>query len=226
MKKLLIFIIVFSISVSISANENIYKQYTTNNWRNNPAFEQIIDFDAIDYSLLNAAIFFRTNEMRLKNGVKTIKYHITLEKSATIHSNDMVSDNFFSHTNPNNISRRTPDDRGVLAGIINPYLAENIAGSFAIQYKAGSQIYIVDAQKGLFKYIDKENVIPNHTYLSFAVAVVELWMNSEGHRANILNKDAVELGCGTTFYRDTNFNNIAKFMAVQNFQFFEPVTSK
>ncbi len=226
MKNLLIFIIVFSIGISVFADENIYKQYSTTNWRNNPDFEQMIDFDDINYSLLNAAIFFRTNEMRMKNGVKSIKYHITLEKSATIHSNDMVSDNFFSHTNANNISRRTPNDRGVLAGIVNPYLAENIASSFGIQYKSGSKIYIVDAQKGLFKYTDKETVIPNHTYLSFAVAVVEQWMNSEGHRANILDKDAIELGCGTTFYRDTNFNNIAKFMAVQNFQFFEPVTSK
>lgn len=202
-------------------DESVYKLYAVESYRDHPEINKIIDFNSIDYSLLNAAVFFRTNEIRQQNGLGALEYNIALEKAAVIHSDDMVQYNFFSHTNTKNVSRKMPDDRAKLAGITNPYIAENIANNFAIQYKAGSKVQIVDGGAGVFKYPNEDKPILAHTYLSFAVSVVDQWMNSDGHKANILSKDALELGVGTTFFKDKLFNNIPKFMAVQNFQFFE-----
>ncbi len=62
-----------------------------------------------------------------------------------------------------------------------------------------------------------------HTYLSFADAIVDGWMRSPGHRANLLNKRAIELGVGTQFFWNGNW---PYFMAVQNFQFFYPARTR
>lgn len=223
MKIKLIALLTFIIIFQTLADENIYKTNNASNWRNNSIFSSTIDFDNINHSLINAAVFFRTNEMRIANKLPPLEYSINLEKSATIHSDDMVQRNFFSHINPGNLSRRNPDDRARLAGITNPYIAENIANNFAIKYTANTRVIVSDSDKGIFKYPGENDPIPNHTFISFAEALVEQWMNSAGHRENILNKEALELGVGTTFYRDRRFNNIPKFMAVQNFQFFEKI---
>lgn len=109
-----------------------------------------------------------------------------------------------------------------LAGITNPYAAENIATPFAILYEEGEVIYPLDDKDNYFSYTPNGRAIPNHTYISLAEYVVDLWMNSEGHRKNILNPDALQLGCGTFFYRERGAN-IPKFMAVQNFQLYEAI---
>jgi uncharacterized protein YkwD len=43
-----------------------------------------------------------------------------------------------------------------------------------------------------------------HTYLSFAEALVESWMQSPGHRKNILHKEQEYLGCACELARKTN----------------------
>ena len=55
----------------------------------------------------------------------------------------------------------------------------------------------------------------NATYAAVARYVVEdLWMNSAGHRKNILSSRYTHLGCGVAFYYD---NGVLMYKATQNF---------
>jgi len=203
-----------------------YSDYTSTdykNFRNNPIFQQKIDPEKIDYPLANAAIFFMTNEIRVKNGLKPLDYSEELEIAAWHHSKLMAEKKFFSHTNSLDSTRRTPTARGKLAGITNPSLAENIAENFGITYRAGATIYPRNIANGEFSYTSNGPIIPFHTYLSLAESLVTQWMNSPGHRRNILSGSALQMGCGVYFYRDRGFYNILKCRATQNFQWFKPI---
>ena len=81
---------------------------------------------------------------------------------------------------------------------------------------------IIDEKNTFFSCTPNGKAIQNHTYISLAKYVVDLWMNSEGHRKNILNPNALQLGCGNFFYREKGVN-IPKFMSTQNFQLYEEV---
>lgn len=200
-----------------------YQKYAINNFRENVEFHQFIDFEQPDYALLNVAVFFCTNEQRAKKKLPALQHNYQLEASAWFHSQSMADRRFFNHLNTTEPRRRTPDDRARLAGIANPYIAENIAEMPALNYQQGTQVYILDKQKGLFSYTNGGDPIPPHTYLSFAEAVVAQWMDSPPHRKNILSKDALQLGCGVFLYRDRDFYNMPTFKATQNFQQFKPV---
>lgn len=198
-----------------------YGSYSWKNYTSDARFQATIDFENIDYPLLHAAIFYRTNYERVRHGLKPLGFNFQLEISAYNHSKWMVERNFFEHTNPYSARRRTPSDRGRLAGISNPKVAENIANVFGLKYQGGKSVYFRGA--GRFSYSPSGELVPPHTYASFAVYVLEKWMNSPGHRRNILSPSGLQLGCGVWFYRDARFNRMPRFMATQNFQWFYPV---
>lgn len=181
-------------------------------------FQEPIDFANFDKSRLNAACYHETNARRVSHGLKALRYHEALESAAQIYAEVLVRDNFFSHNHPTNSSLRTPEDRGRAAGILNPKLAENIAITIALPYRSGDPVY--PRGNGRFSYTPDGPVIPAHTYATFAKEVLDQWMNSPGHRQNVLSTSAVELGCGASFFWQNGF---PAFKAVQNFQFFEPV---
>jgi uncharacterized protein YkwD len=218
--------------VLISANsisqelqtKNYYLKLNLNNFRKEELFHEQINFDSIDYSRLHAVIFFVTNEERAKKNLSYLEYAPELERTAQMHSKDMAEKNFFSHTNPSNRKKRTPNDRAALAGILNPYLAENIAQSFGLQYKSEEKVFI--RGDGQFSYRIDSELIPPHTFLTLAESIVNGWMNSKGHRQNILSDNALQLGCGAYFYRDKDFNNMPAFTVTQNFQWYKKIKSQ
>lgn len=203
-----------------------YSDYSSTdykNFRSNPLFNQKIDPDNIDYPLANAAVFFMTNEIRVRNNNAPLEYSEELEIAAWHHSRLMVENKFFSHTNSIDRSRVDPSARGKLAGITNPSVAENIAENFGINYRAGVPIYPMNTERGEFSYTANGPLIEQHTYLSLAESLLNQWMNSSGHRSNILSKSALQMGCGVYFYRDPSFYNIFKCRATQNFQWFNKI---
>jgi uncharacterized protein YkwD len=221
-----LFVAAFSVSSALAQSAWQYSAYqntTHKNFRQNPLFAQAIDFSRIDYPLLHAAIFFATNETRVKNQQQAVAFAIELERAAYHHSKYMAGQNFVAHHNPFSNRRNTPDQRGKLAGVTNPFIAENIATHFGIKYKPRTPVYRIDTTKGTFSYQRGGPLIPNHTYLSFAEVIVAQWMDSPPHRANLLSQDAVQLGCGAYFFRDQSFYNIPTFVATQNFQLYEKI---
>ncbi|OYW29966.1 MAG: hypothetical protein B7Z47_04180 [Chthoniobacter sp. 12-60-6] len=144
-----------------------------------------MDRAKLDSGLLGAAIFFATNEERTKHKLPLFQTSRALMACAYEHSRDMALENFFSHENPNDPAKRTPWQRMEAKGLKSGERAENIARR---------------TTNGL-------------TYMAFADEIMKMWMKSPGHRANILNRNLLFLGCGV------HACNCAKFhlYATQNF---------
>lgn len=178
---------------------------------------QPINFQKIDYPLLNAAIYFFTNEERIQAGLRPLQFSSEAHLAAQGHAEDMVSHRFYSHTSPIRF-RRTLRDRLNRQGINPKYIGENISSTHGIQYQEGKKIQ-KPTSPGEFNYLQTSNnaTIPPHTYFTFAKKAVQLWMNSPGHRQNIMNPLYSHLGCGTQVYFDPKFYQMPYFMAVQNF---------
>lgn len=198
---------------------NYYTELTVNNFRDDRSFNQPVDFENPDYSRLNAAVFFATNEQRLKNKLKVLTWSPNLEEMAAMHSEDMKEQGFFNHINPKNRKKKTPEDRARLTGISNPFIAENIATTFGLNYEQNKKVVVKGP--GKFSYPGSNDLILPRTYLEVADALVKAWMQSPAHRINILSANAVQLGCGTSMYLDNDFNRMPTFMATQDFQEYE-----
>lgn len=206
------------------SGQDIYKQLTLDDFREHKPFHEEIDVNDFDNELLECAIFFLTNEIRVKKKLTKLKYHPHLTETARIHSDEMAKKNFFDHTNRYNKKLREPEDRAKIAGIVNPKIAENIIEGFILEYSSGEKV--IATSPGIFLDEKTRDQLPARTYLTLAENLLDLWMHSKGHKANILAKDALELGCGVTLYKMDNFNSMPAVKATQIFQWFEPVQSK
>lgn len=123
--------------------------YYNNNWDTS----QNNDNNTTTTSNLTAdelEVFNLINAKRTAAGLSALKINNELQNVARIKAQDMVNNNYFSHTSPTYGS---------------PF---NMIKNFGITYKTAG-----------------ENIAGN----SSNSAAVEAWMNSEGHRANILNSN-------------------------------------
>ncbi len=148
-----------------------YGFYTPASFSQHPAARQVMDRENMDHALLNAALFFATNTERLRHRLLPFQPSRALTESAFEHSRDMALRGFFSHQNPKDAAKRTPWQRMAAKGVTGGHRAENIA----------------------------MRTVHGTTYLAAANAIVQQWMKSPGHRANILNPKFTHVGCGAHF---------------------------
>lgn len=213
-------LILFSITFLMAGDgiwqDSDYEKFTYKSFEKyKPALERI-DMQNINYPLLNAAIFYETNRQRDVHKLPVFKHSPALESAAKGHSNDMVKYNFFSHTSPVQ-DKKTMSMRLARVGITRAAAAENIAYTFGIEYESGRPVYPPDLNGGYFSYQHRGKPIENRSYLGLAQNVVRGWMNSPGHRKNILNSKYLYLGVGAAHYIDGSFYNIDNFKVTQNF---------
>lgn len=102
-------------------------------------------------------VFDLINKQRTQNGLSSLKENSELQRVARIKAQDMVNNNYFSHTSP---TYGSPFD---------------MMKSFKISYNTAG-----------------ENIAGNSSNSSAVTA----WMNSPGHRANILNGSFNQTGIG------------------------------
>lgn len=102
-------------------------------------------------------VFDLINKQRTNNGLATLKNDSEVQRVARIKAQDMVDNNYFSHTSP-------------IYG--SPF---DMLKSFKISYKTAG-----------------ENIAGNSSNSSAVTA----WMNSSGHKANILNSNFNYTGIG------------------------------
>lgn len=201
--------------------EMLYNKYDHANYTSYRYFSDTINPGSIDYALLNAAVFFETNRQRVKYGLKPLKHHPKLEMSAQEHSKDMVDYNFFSHTS------RVPgkydiSDRVRKAGLNESYVGENIYDHNILDFKGGA--YCPPSHCGFFKSAVSNKPIQFFSYRSLAGKLVKGWMNSPGHRANILNSNYTHMGMGNfIYYKGMGIDRIPYVKSTQNFARIEKV---
>lgn len=183
---LTVFITTAQVPIQEKWTRDMYAKHDYRSFAQLPIANRPIDLKKIDYALLNAAIFYATNWQRDRNYQKPLKYSAALEKAAFEHSKDMVQHNFFSHRSPVE-GRETHDKRIRAAGVFGGYMGENIH----------------------YHYLFAD------TYWNEAKKIVISWMNSPGHRRNILNGSYQYIGCGAYIGNLDGRSNA--IVATQNF---------
>lgn len=156
--------------------QQAYRKWNTDNFRQCPALRKQVQLKDMDIRLLNAAIFWVSNEQRIRNNRTALNYADPLETAAFLHARYLATNRILSHENTLDERRRTPQDRARLAGIQNPYIAENC-------------LYNTHLKGSL-------------NYLELADKLVGIWMNSPNHRNTLLSDHALSLGCGVFINQD------------------------
>jgi uncharacterized protein YkwD/thiol-disulfide isomerase/thioredoxin len=176
--KNLLLILIFLYATIQGHSQSYYDgTITASNYRQMSAFQAKIDLNNPDYAAINACLYFATNEQRVKQGKNILPNNVGLEAAAWFHSKHMIEKDFFSHSNPKEPNRESTSDRAKLAGITNPAIAENIAGTST----------------------------SNASCLSLVDDLIRMWMKSEGHRGNILSDEAKAFGCGVFIQKNNGY---------------------
>ncbi|MNS52443.1 Cysteine-rich secretory protein family protein [compost metagenome] len=115
---------------------------------------------------IEESIFAMVNRERATAGLSALSHETALRNVARLHSIDMSAKNYFAHNDPDG---KTPADRLRAANIGFSAWAENIRWVSAPRTDAANDIMYEP---------------------------VTGWMNSAGHRANILNGNLTQMGVG------------------------------
>lgn len=154
-----------------------------------------IQFEAVNTNLMSAAVLHETNRRRAEKGLRPLKHHLKALQAAAIQSRIMRERGSISHENPENPKFETLPKRVKAVGVNPGLAAENVATAFGLKYESGKAFYKREERgKTIFSSTPNGAAIRPQTYESFARALVDAWMNSEGHRKNILLAEAEYLG--------------------------------
>jgi len=141
----------------------------------------------IDIPTLEKQIHEQINQQRRSKGLSDLSYDSSLTIIARKHSADMAQNNYFSH---DNLQGFGPTERGNNVG----YSCYKNYGSY---YTNGIAENIM--QNNLYDSVTYYNGVPRYAWNSqeeLAQSTVTGWMNSPGHRQNILTSTYDREGIG------------------------------
>lgn len=168
-----------------------------------PESQKTIQLSALDRRLLAAAIHQATNQQRAQHRLPPLQYEPAASEAARLQADVMAKESFLGHENDFDPALKTPLDRVRKVGLKPRFIAENVALDFARQYRSGDAFYTRSVNgETLFSATPDGPPIPMHTYASFAAALLDGWMHSPDHRANILSDKPRRLGCSGAPARD------------------------
>jgi uncharacterized protein YkwD len=209
-------------NASVAAVGPEWQQMPPEKFRQLPEVNAQIDFANYDRRLMAAAIFHETNRVRVLMGREKFQYLPKLDEAADLQAGTgamLASD--ISHHNPFS-PLATIKDRVHAVGLDFQLVAENIALTMALdgdQTGTGVGVREVGQQSEFFDPRTGRRLEPL-TYAAFAKVVVEQWMKSPGHRANILNRELRCLGCSARWHKD--YFGVDQLYSVQVFFTPEP----
>ncbi|MBI4145701.1 CAP domain-containing protein [Candidatus Woesearchaeota archaeon] len=149
------------------------------------------DRPSLDIDELELHVHDLTNVERAQNGLDRLEYDDALAAVARAHSEDMASRGFFDHTNPDGES---PSDRAERQGykcrkVGILYITEGIAENLA-------KLSVYESKTSL-KYQGKTYYVYEwYSQDELAEKTVDGWMDSPGHRENILTEGYDAEGIG------------------------------
>ena len=149
----------------------------------------------LDCELLSKLILEETNRFRASRGRGALNAFRPLMKAAQDHSQAMADYNFFAHNNPRDRSQRTLTDRIRRVNLRPRAYAENIALTYSQDFRE----MFASTKKG--RQFRSQGVA-EHTYRTLAQSVTQQWINSRGHRENMLGKSYTLIGFGFATARD------------------------
>jgi len=146
----------------------------------------------IDSGRLEKKIHDLINLERKKKGLQGLSWNESLNRIARSYSRDMVKRKFFSHDDPDGRS----------------FIDRYQAGGFVCKLRNGNETCLGAeniAQDTLYSSVVYLNGAPSHTWNSedkIAASVVKRWMESKGHRENILTPYFKRQGIGVAVSDD------------------------
>ncbi|HEY5079372.1 MAG TPA: CAP domain-containing protein [Opitutaceae bacterium] len=145
------------------------------------AFDRAVSLDDPDTATLATAIFAETNRVRAENGVSPLRRVGQLDTASDEQALHMALTLHLEHSNPLP-GEETAAARVTRTGFQAAHVAEN-----AVMWPARPP---VSSGRGAY------------TYAQLAAALVESWMNSPGHRLNLLDPGSTCVGCAARFARN------------------------
>lgn len=173
----------------------------------------IVPTGRIDSGLLDAAVRAEVNLARCRAGLGPLRpANVALARIAEGHSRWMQSSQTLSHRSAV-AGKGTLRDRIQAAGIRPRAGAENIG--YVSRYRIdGAPFRILDARACQFSTYSGQP-LPPHTYATLARQIVDAWMASASHRANILSRNVDRVSTGAAF--DPNGPYCGRFWFTQAF---------
>lgn len=165
--------------------------------------DSLSDKPKIDINGVERLVHELINTERQKKGLSALQWDAQLTDIARRHSKDMAQRNFFAHYNPDG---KDPTARGEQLG----YRCFKDYGSYYTEGIA-ENIYQDTLYSGASYSTTSLNGVPTEsrtTYYwnyeeDFAKRAVQSWMNSPGHRKNILTETYTQEGIGVAVDDDT-----------------------
>lgn len=147
----------------------------------------------IRISSLERRVHDLVNAERKSAKLTSLRFDEELSEIARAHSEDMARRKFFDHINPDG---RDPSDRGKRAG----YVCQKIFDR-ALRQGLAENLF----QGNLYDRVQVRNNKTTYdwnTSEQIARQSVQNWMNSPGHRRNILERDYDRAGIGVAISKD------------------------
>ena len=166
----------------------------------NPVSQTTNTQPKISISSLELQIHSLINQERNKNGLTSLSYDSRLADIARAHSQDMANKNYFSHDSPEGADLSA---RFAAAG----YSPQKIPGIYS-----GENIFLGNLVSSI-RYV---NSIPSYNWNTqddLAQTTVQGWMNSPGHRKNILTSSFHAEGIGIAISNDNQVYVTEDFVA-------------
>lgn len=176
-------------------------------------FRAPLNVQSPNQALFSEAVRRLANSERCRRGLSSLKPSDSLLNAAHGHSQDMVDNQFFAHKSPTR-GRISLKDRLSRANVPYRLAAENISQMSVYNFQ-GQRFIIKDAAACNFQNAATRKPIEKHSYASLAQAVMTGWMNSPGHRRNIINPDLGAVGSAVAI--DQRAPHCGHTLMTQNF---------
>ncbi len=160
-----------------------------------PELQERIVLANLDRELMARAIFHETNRVRARMRLSALKPLADLDRAADFQASIGALMHLVSHDNPMP-DLATLKLRVERAGLKIKTAAENLAASTILEGGTGPRSVIVQRVAGREVFLDpdtRQEVKPR-TYAGMAESLVQQWLNSPGHRANLVSQEMEYLG--------------------------------
>lgn len=164
--------------------------------------ERDATWDTFDRAGLSAAIFAETNRVRQVHGLAPLRSVRGLEEAASFQANAIAMTGVLAHDNPFE-GRADVISRIRATGLAVEGAWENVASTPLRIPEDGRGVRIAVDEQGRREYVDFRTGEPLawSSYGDLAARIVEQWMKSPPHRANILRDAPTHLACATALGR-------------------------
>jgi uncharacterized protein YkwD len=173
----------------------------------------LVPANRINQALLEDAIRVEVNFHRCRAGLRDVgDAGNSLAKQAQKHSTWMAKTQQLTHRNTI-AGSATLQQRVKNAGLKVRTGSENIG--MVHRYQIDNRRFKILSSSSCQFATYQGQQLPAHSYASLARHIVELWMNSAGHRKNILDKRVSKMSAAVAF--DPNAQYCGQFWVTQNF---------